>query len=103
MNAAAAITATLVRDLPRSNSGAEQKLWLLSAPIEVPVDCIPRRKTTHVVTSAVHAFPTGPETYIFCADECGEVVCWTELDGSYRGGLDHLRAIHGAGWVEAAS
>lgn len=40
----------------------------------------------------------GPETYIFPADETGEVIDWGEMDGSYRGGLDHEEALRGAGY-----
>ncbi|HAM40550.1 MAG TPA: hypothetical protein DCP69_04245 [Candidatus Omnitrophica bacterium] len=55
--------------------------------------------TTHVVVSAVFAPYTGPETYIFPADKDGKVIDWGELDGSYRGGLDHEAALSNAGYV----
>lgn len=48
---------------------------------------------THVVVSAVISRITGPETYIFGADEDGAIVDWAELPGSYRGGLDHAQAL----------
>ena len=52
----------------------------------------------HVVVSATVASYSGPETYIFGADEAGEVAAWGELPGSYRGGLDHEEALRGAGY-----
>ena len=38
------------------------------------------------------------ETYIFPADEDGNVLDWGELEGSYRGGMDHEEALHNAGY-----
>lgn len=52
----------------------------------------------YVVVSAVVATFSGPETYIFEANEAGSVVSWTELAGSFRGGLDHAAALRGAGY-----
>jgi hypothetical protein len=54
--------------------------------------------TEFVIVSAVNVPFSGPETYIFPADSDGEVVDWLELDGSYRGGLDHEAALRGAGY-----
>jgi hypothetical protein len=51
---------------------------------------------SHVVVSALNA-PCGPETYIFEADAQGNITNWTELDGSFRGGLDHQAALTNAG------
>jgi hypothetical protein len=53
----------------------------------------------YVVVSATSAFMSGAETYIFGADENGEVLDWGELPGSYRGGLDHQQALEDAGYV----
>lgn len=38
------------------------------------------------------------ETYIFPANEMGDVVDWGELEGSFQGGVDHARALAGAGY-----
>lgn len=54
-------------------------------------------QTEHVVVSAVTAY-SGPETYIFPADADGRVLDYMELDGSFRGGLDHAHALDGAGF-----
>lgn len=58
--------------------------------------------TVHVVVSAVHAPYSGPETYVFPADPDGAILDWAELEGSYRGGLDHAEALQGAGYEVTA-
>jgi hypothetical protein len=53
----------------------------------------------YVVSSATVApYGGGPETYLFWADEAGEVLSWLELDGSFRGALDCDRAVRGLGY-----
>lgn len=94
--------ATFIRDLPRTASGAEQKLYRLSESRKVtdwdPTDG-DAPSFDHVVTSAVSAY-SGPETYVFPANSDGEIVDWGELDGSFRGSFDHEKAI--AGFVAAS-
>jgi hypothetical protein len=51
-----------------------------------------------VVASATVAMYSGPETYIFPADAEGRVTGWGELEGSYRGGMDHDEALVNAGY-----
>ena len=53
-----------------------------------------------VVVSAVDIAYSGPETYIFEADEYGTIVNFAELRGSFRGALDHQRALAIAGYEE---
>ena len=53
--------------------------------------------TRYVVVSATDVMPSGPETYIFPADEDGNVLSWQEMTGSYRGGLDHAEALRRMG------
>jgi hypothetical protein len=72
----------------------DARLFSLNEPIAYGND----KHTDHVVVSAVVAYGSGPETYIFPADAEGSVLSWCELDGSYRGGLDHEEAIRQAGW-----
>ena len=38
------------------------------------------------------------ETFIFGSDETGNVRSFLELPGSYRGGLDHQKALNDAGY-----
>lgn len=52
----------------------------------------------HVVVSATMILMTEPETYIFGADPKGEIVDWTDLDGSFKGAMDHAQALSNAGY-----
>lgn len=56
----------------------------------------------YVVVSAAEVMFIGPETYIFPGNAEGEVTDLGELGGSYRGGLDHARALWGAGYEVVA-
>lgn len=62
----------------------------------------PVERFEYVRVSAVNVPFSGPETYIFGADSEGNVLNWGELDGSYRGGLDHEEALRGAGYEVTA-
>lgn len=94
-------TAKFVKDCEGFTGSA--KLYELSEPIEYDKpwdeeDTTPAKKTKFVVVSATHAMFSGAETYIFPANENGEVTDWGELEGSYRGGLSHAVALEGAGF-----
>lgn len=52
----------------------------------------------YVVTSASNVLFSGPETYMFAADEEGEIIDWCELPGSYRGSLDHKKCFNNIGY-----
>ena len=55
-----------------------------------------------VIVSAVVALQIegpGPETYIFPADENGEIVSWGEMPGSLKGTLSHAEALENAGYT----
>lgn len=67
-----------------------KRLWKVSPPVKYHGG-----ETEFVVTSAATAMMSGPETYIFPADESGKILDFLELPGSYRGGLDHDEAIRG--------
>lgn len=54
--------------------------------------------TDYVIVSAISAPLTGPETYMFPATEAGEAINHIELDGSFRGALDHELALVNAGY-----
>lgn len=51
-----------------------------------------------VVASSVNAPFSGPETYLFPANEKGEVQDWGELAGSMRGDWDHSKVFRIAGY-----
>lgn len=80
--------ATHVRNVDSWRSDA--RLYRLSEP--VPYD--DSEDVGHIVVSAVIAMDTGEaETFIFPAREDGKVISYGEMPGSFRGDLDHERAI----------
>ena len=80
-------TATLLKEKNGTGIG---KVFKLSEPLE---------GNDYVWVSAVVAAFSGPETFIFGCDQNGEVTSWSELDGSYRGGLDIEKALTNAGYT----
>ena len=57
--------------------------------------------TQYVIVSAVWVEYTGPETYIFPACKKGDEIVainHLELDGSFRGDIDHEQALANAGY-----
>jgi len=64
-----------------------QQLWSLGWKLEFRTG-----NTEYVVTSfGRHMEVT--ETFVFPADSNGKIISWTELPGSFRGDLDHKKAI----------
>jgi hypothetical protein len=94
-------TATLVkRNLPGATGVAH--LYRLDPPVaDTAWGGNPNDTFEFVRVSATVVPGSGPETYIFPADETGAVIDWGELPGSYRGGLDHAEALRGAGYEVA--
>lgn len=98
--------ATKVRDLDREGGyGGRAALYRLAPPVKFTTwdpdagGCKEMEKTAEfVVVSAVVAMYSGPETYIFPASPEGEVTDWGELNGSFRGALDHGEALRRAGY-----
>lgn len=54
----------------------------------------------YIIVSAVDAMFSGPETYIFIADENGKAVDMVEIDGSFRGAKNIKEALIGHGVTE---
>ena len=81
----------------------DARLYKLSEPTEYNKpwddDAPPAKTTDYIIVSAAHTVDHGPETYIFPALEDGDVLDWGELDGSFRGGLDHKKALKAAGYI----
>src|SRR5687767_5916908 len=93
-------TATELRRLGGFQGDA--RLYELSEPVEYDYDYDTEKyksSTRYVVVSAADAMFSGPETYIFPGDEQGQIVDWGELDGSFKGDLDHERALAEAGFA----
>ena len=55
------------------------------------------RKYNHIVVSAI-SNKWATETYIFPSDQNGEILDYTELQGSYRGGTDIDKALEYGGY-----
>lgn len=94
--------ATFIRGL--SGFRGDARLYHVEPPVKWvkgydadwnPVYC----DTEYVIVSAVTVEYSGPETYIFPANQKGKVSSWEELRGSYRGGLDHAEALRRAGYT----
>ncbi|HEY6117458.1 MAG TPA: hypothetical protein VI172_16010 [Candidatus Dormibacteraeota bacterium] len=80
-------TATFIKHIQGWRGDA--RLYRLSPPHEA---------SPHVIVSATEVPYLGPETYIFPATDEGSIVSWSEMEGSYRGGLDHAQALRNAGY-----
>ena len=55
-------------------------------------------ETYFVVVSGIVAMFSGRETYIFPSDQDGNVLDWGELEGSFRGNIDHQAALANLGY-----
>ena len=85
------MTATHLPELDRvSEAGANQKTYRVDPPLD---------GHEYVTVSAVVAWFSGPETYIFPSTDKGEITGFLELEGSYQGGLNHLEALSNAGYT----
>jgi hypothetical protein len=98
--------ATFVKHLKEGFQG-DARLYRVEPPIEQEHwDFVKEKrvisKYDYVVVSAAVVMGDGPETYIFGADEQGTVLCWNELEGSFRGELNHEKALAGAGFTITA-
>jgi len=88
-------TAKLLNDKIRNFTG-HAALYSLTPPLK---DFDGKTEHKHVVVSSTNAMLSGPETYIFPANESGEVSDWGELPGSQKGTLDHEKALRDAGYA----
>lgn len=91
--------ATFIKDL--EGYPGKAKLYKVDPPMKYDEpwddDGPPAKETNFVVVSAASKLVT-PETYIFPADENGEIEDWGEMDGSFKGAFDHERALRNAGY-----
>lgn len=91
-------TATFIKEFP-FNGSALWKLYKCDPPLEGYEWEDTQVGAEYVIVSAAMVPYTGPETYIFQANEDGEVIDWGELPGSYRGGLSHAQALQNVGYT----
>lgn len=91
-------TATRINGKTEGRGTGEMRLYKLDPPMEGDEYT---GLIEYVIVSATVAMFSGAETYIFPADADGEITDWGELDGSFRGALDHEQALHNAGYSVA--
>jgi hypothetical protein len=94
------VTATFIKKL--SGFTGDARLYRLSAPVRYDDhgdEDGEKKHTQYVVVSATGAMFSGPETYMFPADPEGSILDWGEMHGSYKGDMNHERAIENAGWL----
>lgn len=82
-----------------NNYGYTKELYRLSPPLSGEDWEGEEYEHRYVIASGANVPYSGPETYLFPANEKGEITDWRELEGSFRGGIDCDRAIENAGYV----
>lgn len=92
-------TATEVRKL--TNMQGDASLYKLSEPLDGNEYVVVSALNLEVSLGMILPEWQKAETYIFPADESGEVVDWGELAGSQKGTLDHAVALRDAGYEVA--
>ena len=92
--------AILIKERTTPNFGAHHKVYRLSPPVDHEDYAREGETRTHehVTVSAASVPFSGPETYIFPSDADGNFGDFGELNGSYRVGLDHEKALRGLGY-----
>lgn len=85
-------TATRIPAPELNDWRGDARLYQLSEPLD---------GNEYVVVSGI-SNRWGTETYIFGADQSGEITNWGELEGSFKGSIDHAEALEGAGYEVAA-
>ena len=86
-------TAKFIKQIPMV-FGVDQRLYKLSEPHH-QFSYENKKYSEYVIVSAL---PSPLETYIFLADAEGKVIDSSECPGSYKGGLDHKKALENAGY-----
>ena len=89
----------------RGKFTGQARLYLLSPPMtytsyEWAGDTYDEveKSTEYVIVSATNTVSSGPETYIFPAGKKGNITSWRELEGLFKGGLNHKEALKRAGY-----
>lgn len=95
-------TATQVAG-PLKNFRGDARVFKLSEPHAYESEDDEKAPETyeHVLVSAAIVAFEGPETYIFGAKQVDgkwRVNNWVEMDGSFKGALDHEKALQNAGY-----
>ena len=92
------MTATFIKAMGKEFAG-DARLYKLNPAMSIKNwDGEETGKTEFVVVSGAHALFSGAETLIFASDETGKVADWMDLPGSFRGSINHERALLDAGY-----
>ena len=105
-------TATFIKQLTENWRG-DARLYELSEPVKckqydeedddvtsfVIVSAVFKDFSNHPLESLLATPDDGNETYIFPASKDGDVLDWIKLPGSFKGALDHARALRDAGFT----
>lgn len=95
-------TATFIKN-GETFPGVEQRLYHLDPPMHAKLYGYggehERCYVIDYVIVSASSLPLMEETYIFAADSEGNVINWHELDGSFKGDLDHDLALKRAGYA----
>jgi len=94
-------TALFIKIMGRSKFQGDARLYKVTPPMSYDMNYETNKYdkvTKYIIVSACDTFDEGPETFIFPSDSKGNVINWGELNGSYRGGLDHEKALRRAGY-----
>jgi len=85
--------AKFIKDVSENFTGIA-KLYSVNPPVKD----YEGNEYNYVVSSGTNVMFSGPETYVFPADENGNVLDWGELDGSFKGSIDCEQAIINMGY-----
>jgi hypothetical protein len=94
------MNAMYIRNIDKAEMPGDARLYELDEPIAWSKwegnEEVDYRTEFVVVSGIANSFST--ETYIFPANAYGKILSWLELDGSFRGSVDHERALENAGY-----
>lgn len=81
---------------------ADQRVFMMDPPLDgnefVCVSATTMNKIARLANSYGVNLKLEPETYIFACDAAGFITNYGELEGSYRGGMNHAQALMNAGY-----
>lgn len=77
---------------PPFNSGRRHRGYVVVSGADL-------HKTTELPLEYFNGYLQRYETYIFQTTRKGKVISWKELEGSFRGEIDHARALAGLGYT----
>ncbi len=89
---------TFVRTMMGDEFYGDARLYHVDGFIDYTDSNDRKLMTRYIIVSAAIVPSSGPETFIFPADSDGNVLSFDELEGSFKGDLDHEQALAYAGY-----